>query len=391
MFFPSVRSLVKTGPVWSGPVQSGPVRTWPRLAESRPRQAKHALCAYALWGIPILGSKFVRANGKGHGQYVEYYVRKAMGNTFKRSGAVCHNRPRITYLRHLCTIVVCGQSVQALIWIWFGLKLWTTVHPSNNAPIDLKLCQNASPTFHFSTARTWEFDFMRTLNRGYLLRIKLGQNAFQTIPNISSFDPEIYKNVGFCQCFFFDCWLTIWSDDHHVIICPRDRMIKWSYDDVTIWSNNHVTMWSYDLLLIWLYDLMITWSYEHIAMGSYDGTIVWSSDDINMVDDLQSCGPYDARTWSDLLIAQNWSGLVLIRSGLWSETSPIRRSEEHSAQRQGCTRKWKWVWKFNGNWHWHWSWSDLRKSQRFWRAFVYLRIVAPCVSGWWSLLSAPSP
>ena len=76
-------------------------------------------------------------------------------------------------------------------------KLWRSVYPPRMAPIGLEL----------------------------------GQNAFQTIPNISSFDLE----TQFCF------WIVARSHDD-MIIWSYDHMIVWSYDDMIIWSYDHKSM-----------------------------------------------------------------------------------------------------------------------------------------------------
>ena len=70
------------------------------------------------------------------------------------------------------------------------------IYLSNITPIGVKLGQNAFrtiPDILFFEAENVKF--LRTLNGLYPptiapIGVKLGQNAFQTIPNISSFDPE---------------------------------------------------------------------------------------------------------------------------------------------------------------------------------------------------------
>ena len=101
-------------------------------------------------------------------------------------------------------------------------KLWRSVYPLRMAPIGLKL----------------------------------GQNAFQTIPNISSFDSE----TQICFGFLLD-HMIIWSY-HHMVISSYDHIIIWSYDHMIIWSYDHVIIWSYDHMIIWPYDDIVVWPYQ---------------------------------------------------------------------------------------------------------------------------------
>ena len=62
----------------------------------------------------------------------------------------------------------------------------------------------------------------------------------------------------------------------------------------------------------------------------------WSLIRIGLGTDLDLFDPFFFRSWhwswsfwSDLRLAQNWSGPVLIRSGLWSDLFLIRRSPKH--------------------------------------------------------------
>ena len=87
------------------------------------------------------------------------------------------------------------------------------IYLSNITPIGVKLGQNAFrtiPDILFFEAENVKF--LRTLNGLFYpptiapIGVKLGQNAFQTIPNISSFDPE--------AIFFLICGRTY---DHMII------------------------------------------------------------------------------------------------------------------------------------------------------------------------------
>ena len=94
-------------------------------------------------------------------------------------------------------------------------KLWTAVYPPRIAPFGLKLWENAFrmiPNISFFEAKSVKilYFFRKLWTAVYPPRIapiglKLGQNAFQTIPDISFFDPRNFfqLNIFVQKCVFW--------------------------------------------------------------------------------------------------------------------------------------------------------------------------------------------
>merc|ERR1712196_538054 len=91
----------------------------------------------------------------------------------------------------------------ALILIWFGRKLRTTLHPSNNASIDLKLCQNAFQTmsdisfFDAQNKPLREKNFLSSPVRETISVDSLREKKFLSVlarENFSLTDPGARKN-----------------------------------------------------------------------------------------------------------------------------------------------------------------------------------------------------
>ena len=99
-------------------------------------------------------------------------------------------------------------------------KLWMAVYPSNMAPIRLKLCQNAFQTIpdisFFDAENENFFEFVCKLwtsvypPRMAPFGLKLWENAFQMIPDISFFDAGKKKSTKNFVKRFFANYVGLW-------------------------------------------------------------------------------------------------------------------------------------------------------------------------------------